>query len=151
MGKSRVYPTHTLPLSVVLISLYKKDMVAILLYFAKSEGMATTYDDRTTAARSKQWKHEESDDVTWRRMHRIHLTETLTFIHQRSENNKEDKWSCRISRHLWFMSFLLGDIVVMKNFPLVEAEDSTVYQALHNPLNTCRGTDDSLIIHEPLT
>ena len=27
----------------------------------------------------------------WRRMLRIHLTETLTFIHQRSKNNKEDK------------------------------------------------------------
>ena len=41
------------PLSIVLISLYKKDMVGILQYLAKSEGMATTYDDRTPTARKK--------------------------------------------------------------------------------------------------
>ena len=35
------------PLSVVLISQYKKNVVAILQYLAESQGMATTYDDRT--------------------------------------------------------------------------------------------------------
>ena len=38
---------------ILLIFLYK-DMVAILQYLAEIEGMATSYDDRTPAARKKQ-------------------------------------------------------------------------------------------------
>ena len=33
------------PLSVALMSLYKKDMVAVLQYLAVREGMLTTYED----------------------------------------------------------------------------------------------------------
>ena len=39
---------------ILLIFLYKKDMMAILQYLAEIEGMATSYDDRTPAARKKR-------------------------------------------------------------------------------------------------
>ena len=42
------------PLSIALMSLYKKDMVAVLQHLAEREGMATTYEDRTPAARKKR-------------------------------------------------------------------------------------------------
>ena len=57
--------------SVVLISLYKKDMMAILQYLAESEGMATTFDDRTPAARKK---HAVKANAA-RRKRRCHVEE----------------------------------------------------------------------------
>ena len=42
------------PLSVALMALYKKDMVAVLQYLVEREGMSTTYEDRAPAARKKR-------------------------------------------------------------------------------------------------
>ena len=36
-----------------------------------------------------------------------------------------------------YKPFPLVDIMIMENFSLAEAEDSTVYQVLHDPLTTC--------------
>ncbi len=44
------------PLSVAIMSLYKKDMVAVLQDLAEKAGMPTTYEDRSISARQKRAK-----------------------------------------------------------------------------------------------
>ena len=48
------------PLSVALMSLYKKDMVAVLEGLADNVGISKTYMDRTPAAREKQNKRSNA-------------------------------------------------------------------------------------------
>ena len=52
------------PLAVALMSLYKKDMVAILEGLADDAGISTTYVDRTLAAREK--RNKRSNDA-WKK------------------------------------------------------------------------------------
>ena len=49
------------PLAVALMSLYKKDMVAVLEGLADNAGISTTYVDRTPAAREKRKKRQAKD------------------------------------------------------------------------------------------
>ena len=53
------------PLAVALMSLYKKDMVAILEGLADNAGISTTYVDRTPAAREK--RNKRSNDARKKR------------------------------------------------------------------------------------
>ena len=137
------------PLSVVLISLYKKDMVAILQYLAETEGMATTYDDRTPAARKKRAVKANAA----RRKRRCHVEDDALGPPDRNSDfhpSKKRKTTKKVSKVVEYVvvykpfpfpsvykSFPLVDIMIMENFSLAEAEDSTVYQVLHNPLTTC--------------
>ena len=56
MSKSGKAPE---PLAVALMSLYKKDMLAILEGLADNAGISTTYVDRTPAAREKRNKRSK--------------------------------------------------------------------------------------------
>ena len=53
------------PLAVTLMSLYKKDMVAVLEGLADNAGISTTYVDRTPAAREK--RNKRSNDARKKR------------------------------------------------------------------------------------
>ena len=100
------------PLSVVLISLYKKDMVAVLQHLAESQGMATTYDDRTPAARKKRAVKANAA----RRKRRCHVEEDALGPPDHNSDfhpSKKRKTTKKVSK-------VVDYVLVYKPFPLFD-------------------------------